>query len=95
MFSLVHVLKISASTSLFLLISLNPIFFSSLQFPVILTYPVSLHFSEFLPTKAWLELPLEAVVKGSMTVLSWGTTETWDPSVAVERDGQKSSLQLQ
>lgn len=86
MLSLVHVLKISASSSL--PISLNPTFFSSLHLPVVLTHPVSLHFSEFLPTK----LPLEAVAKGSMTVLSWGTTETQDPSVAVERDGQKSSL---
>lgn len=76
MLSLVHVLKTSASTSLFKKISLNPMFFSPLHLPVILTYRVSLPFSEFLPTKAWLELPLEAVVKGSMTVLSWGATET-------------------
>lgn len=73
---------------LFLLVSLNPMFFSSLHLPLI---PFVSAFLSSYPQKPGLSC-LQAMVKGTRTELWWGTTETWDPSVAVERDGHKSSL---
>lgn len=65
MISLVHVLKISASTS----------FYFNYSQSYVLLIPFLSAFLSSYPQKAGLSC-LQAMVKGTRTALRWGTTET-------------------